>query len=92
MGDILLVRAWLEWDSFGDVETETFEPSALGRVICHYAHRFDPEIHKHLGADAILEAVDGVPWRNIGVDTTLFPQFVGPDFVIQGSTTVTVAA
>ena len=48
----------LERDPLDDVEAEALEPPVLGRVVGHQAHGGDAEIDQHLGADAVLAAVD----------------------------------
>ena len=81
-------------DALGDVEAEALEPAVLDRVVRHEAHGRDAEVDQHLGADAVLAAVDGEPLLQVGVDgvVALLLELVGPDLVAEADAAALVAA
>src|SRR3984885_7307557 len=66
VGDVLRVRLGLEGHALDDVEAEPLEPTALGRVVGHEAHRRHAEVDQHLGADPVLAAVGRVAEGQVG--------------------------
>src|SRR5262245_19033487 len=56
---VVRVRDDLQGHALDDLEPESLEPAALGRVVRHQPHRRDPEIHEDLRTDAVLTAVGG---------------------------------
>src|SRR5580693_8829658 len=85
IGDVLRVGGSLQGDPLGDVETEALEAPVLDRIVGHEAHGGDPEVHKHLGADAVLAAVNGQALLQVGVDgvVPLLLELVSTDLVAE---------
>src|SRR3974390_1846997 len=94
VGDVLGIGRRLQRHALGDVETEPLEAAVLDRVVGHEAHGGHPEVDQHLGADAVLAAVDRQALLQVGVDgvVALLLQLVGPDLVAEADAAALVAA
>ena len=70
------------------------EPAVLDRVVGHEAHGRHAEVDQHLGADAVLAAVDRQALLQVGVHgvVALLLQLVRPDLVAEADAAALVAA
>ena len=84
----------LQLDPLGDVEAEALEPAVLHGIVRHETHGGHAEVDQHLGADAVLAAVDRQALLQVGVDgvVALLLQLVGADLVAEADAAALVAA